>query len=126
MWVRYNANPDGRNVGDCTIRAISLALGQSWEQTYVELALEGFMMGDMPSANHVWGTYLRRNGFQRRVLPDTCPDCYTVADFARDHPSDTYLLALDGHVVCLIDGDWYDTWDSGGKIPLYYWTRKDD
>ena len=126
MWVRYNANPDGRNVGDCTIRAISLALGQSWERTYVELALEGFMMGDMPSANHVWGAYLRREGFRRRVLPDTCPDCYTVADFARDHPSGTYLLALDGHVVCLIDGDWYDTWDSGGKIPLYYWTRKDD
>lgn len=126
MWVRYNANPDGRNVGDCTIRALSLALGQSWERTYVELALEGFMMGDMPSANHVWGAYLRRNGFQRRILPDACPDCYTVADFARDHPSGTYLLALDGHVVCLIDGDWYDTWDSGGKIPLYYWTRKDD
>ena len=126
MWVRYNANPDGRNVGDCTIRALSLALGQSWEQTYVELALEGFAMWDMPSANHVWGAYLRREGFHRRVLPDTCPDCYTVADFARDHPSGTYLLALDGHVVCLIDGDWYDTWDSGGKIPLYYWTRKDD
>lgn len=126
MWVRYNANPDGRNVGDCTIRALSLALGQSWERTYVELALEGFMMGDMPSANHVWGAYLRRKGFRRRILPDTCPDCYTVADFARDHPSGTYLLALDGHVVCLIDGDWYDTWDSGGKIPLYYWTRKDD
>lgn len=126
MWVRYNANPDGRNVGDCTIRALSLALGQSWERTYVELALEGFMMGDMPSANHVWGAYLRRKGFRRRILPDACPDCYTVADFARDHPSGTYLLALDGHVVCLIDGDWYDTWDSGGKIPLYYWTRKDD
>lgn len=67
MWVRYNANPDGRNVGDCTIRALSLALGQSWEQTYVELALEGFMMGDMPSANHVWGAYLvpvpLRSGF---------------------------------------------------------------
>ena len=126
MWVRYNANPDGRNVGDCTIRALSLALGQTWEQTYVGLALEGFAMGDMPSANHVWGAYLRREGFRRRVLPDTCPDCYTVADFARDHPSGTYLLALDGHVVCLIDGDWYDTWDSGGKIPLYYWTRKDD
>lgn len=126
MWVRYNANPDGRNVGDCTIRALSLALGQTWEQTYVGLALEGFAMGDMPSANHVWGAYLRRKGFRRRILPDTCPDCYTVADFARDHPSGTYLLALDGHVVCLIDGDWYDTWDSGGKIPLYYWTRKDD
>lgn len=126
MWVPYNPNPGGLNVGDCTVRAISKALGQTWGQTYVGLALEGFSLGDMPSANHVWGAYLRRNGFRRSILPDTCPDCYTVADFARDHPSGTYLLALAGHVVCVMDGDWYDTWDSGAGIPIYYWTRKDD
>lgn len=25
MWRRYNPNPDGKNVGDCVIRAISAA-----------------------------------------------------------------------------------------------------
>lgn len=52
---RHNENPDGRNVGDCTVRAISTALGQEWETTYIALALQGYLMGDMPSANHVWG-----------------------------------------------------------------------
>ena len=59
MWARHNENPDGRNVGDCTVRAISTALGQEWETTYIALALQGYLMGDMPSANHVWGAYLQ-------------------------------------------------------------------
>ena len=124
MWARHNENPDGRNVGDCTVRAISTALGQEWETTYIALALQGYLMGDMPSANHVWGAYLREKGFRRAVIPDECLDCYTVADFAAEHPSGTYILALSGHVVCVMDGDYYDTWDSGGEVPLYYWRKE--
>jgi hypothetical protein len=124
-WIRHNENPEGKNVGDCTIRAISLAIGQSWEATFIGLAIQGFLMGDMPSANAVWGAYLRGKGFVRQIIPDTCPDCYTVADFAMDHPSGTYILALSGHVVCVINGDWIDTWDSGGEIPLYYWHKEE-
>ena len=123
MWKRYNPNPEGKNVGDCVIRAISAATGKKWDETFVAIALQGYMMHDMPSANSVWGAYLRRCGFTRNVIPDDCPDCYTVADFARDNPIGVYILALSGHVVCLIDGDWYDTWDSGNEIPLYYWRR---
>ncbi len=125
-FVMYNPNPDRRNVGDCTVRAISKALGQDWETTYTGLALEGFCLCDMPSANHIWGAYLKRHGFRRALIPDECPDCYSVAEFAADHPKGTYILALSGHVVCVQDGNWYDTWDSGGKIPLYYWKRKDE
>lgn len=53
MWKRYNPNPDGKNVGDCVIRAISAATNQKWEQTFIALALQGYMMHDMPSANSV-------------------------------------------------------------------------
>ena len=56
-YIQHNENPDGRNVGDCTIRAIAKALAQSWEETYVGVAIQGYMMRDMPSANHVWGAY---------------------------------------------------------------------
>ncbi len=119
----YNPNPAQKSVGDCTVRAISKALDQSWEQTFSGLCLQGFCMGDMPSANHIWGAYLRQKGFSRRLIPDQCPDCYTVADFAAEHSSGTYILAISGHVVCVRDGDWYDTWDSGGTVPVYYWER---
>jgi len=36
----------------------------------------------------------------------------------------THILALSGHVVCVMDGDYYDTWDSGGEVPLYYWRKE--
>lgn len=124
-FVWHNQNPEGFNVGDCTIRAISMATGQTWEKTYADLALQGFIMRDMPSANHVWGAYLKRLGFKRSVIPNDYPDVYTVANFAEDHPYGTYILALSGHVVCVIDGDYIDTWDSGNEIPLYYWSREE-
>lgn len=122
-YAEYNPNPAGKSVGDCTVRAISKALDQTWEETYAGICLQGFEMKDMPSSNAVWGAYLRRNGFRRYVIPDTCPDCYTVEDFAIEHPRGTYILALSGHVVCVRDGDWHDTWQSGNEIPLYYWER---
>lgn len=107
------------------MRAIAKATGQSWDETYTGLCVQGLAMGDMPSANSVWGAYLRQHGFTRHVVPNTCPDCYTVTEFARDHPRGVYVLALSGHVVCQLNGDYYDTWDSGNEIPLFYWEKED-
>ncbi len=123
MWKEYNCNPIRKRVGDCTVRAISKALGQDWETTYVGLSLQGYMMADLPSANAVWGAYLRQKGFRRNIIPEECPDCYCAADFAAEHPTGTYILALSGHVVCVCDGNIYDTWDSSDETPLYYWER---
>ena len=122
-YIPYNPNPAKNRVGDCTVRAISKALNQDWEQTYAGLTAYGFMMCDMPSANHVWGAYLRHKGFKRYIVDDKGQDIYTVNDFCRDNPEGVYVLAIPGHVVCVVDGNYYDSWDSGGEIPQYYWTR---
>lgn len=124
MYSAYNPNPMGARVGDCTVRAISRATGEGWDTVYCGLCVEGLRLCDMPTANHVWGAYLRRHGFRRRALPDDCPDCYTVADFCRDHPHGAYVLAISGHVVCAVDGRYYDTWDSGAESPAYYWYKE--
>lgn len=126
MYVSYNANPDGNRVGDCTIRAISKVLGQTWEQTYAGVAVEGMAIYNMPSANVVWNNYLKRKSYKRYIIPDNLPEDYSVRDFCRDNPKGTFLLALSGHVVAVIDGNYYDTWDSGDEIPIYYWHRKED
>lgn len=122
-FIQYNPNPAGRYVGDCTIRAICKLTDQDWDSVYVGTTFEGFLHKDMPSGNSTWGAYLDRLGYVRRGLPDTCPFCYTVKDFCRDHPVGKYLLALEGHVVAVKDGDYYDTWDSGNESPLYYWKK---
>ena len=120
-YAHYNPSPFGKNVGDCTVRALSKALDQDWHETYFGLCIEGALRGDMPSANATWGAYLRRNGYQRELAPEDV----TVAEFADAHPNGSYILALSGHVVCVIDDVLYDTWDSGNETVLYFW-RKDD
>lgn len=121
----YNPNPAGLIVGDCSVRALCAALGLSWDEAYARLVVAGLELCDLPAANHVWGRVLRDSGFRRRVLPDTCPDCYTVKDFAHDHPAGVYVLAVPGHVVTVKNGSYYDTWDSGSTVPAYYWTKED-
>lgn len=115
----YNPSPAKRNVGDCTVRAMCRALGQDWEKAYIGLCLEGFILQDMPSSNAVWGRYLREHGYWRELAPDDM----TVAEFADLHPKGTYILALSGHVVCVVDNVLYDTWDSGNEIVLYFWQK---
>lgn len=125
MYKFYNPNPDGKMVGDCVIRAIAKATNGDWETTYVGVSTQGFMMHDMPSSNAVWGSFLYDRGFQRYAIPNTCPDCYSVAEFAEDNPVGTYVLATGTHVVAVVDGDYFDAWDSGAEIPAYYWKRKE-
>ena len=125
-FIKYNPNPARNKVGDCTVRAITKAMDSTWEQVYAGLTAYGFMCRDMPSANNVWGRYLRQNGFKRYLVDDKDMDLYTVNDFCIDHPNGTYILAIDGHVVCVTDGYYYDSWDSGDEIPIYYWQRSND
>ncbi|MBQ0112409.1 MAG: hypothetical protein KBT03_04685 [Bacteroidales bacterium] len=123
MYQNYNANPIARRSDDCTVRAISKLLDKSWEDVYCSLCDYGLMNFDMPSSNYVWGQYLHDRGYSRHIMPDTCPHCYTVRRFAEEHPHGRYLLALNGHVVCCINGTYFDTWDSGDEIVLYYWRK---
>ena len=123
-WILYNPSPTGRNVGDCAVRAIAKALGTDWETAYALIALNGYLMGDMPSSNSVWGAVLRQNGFYRAAIPNTCPDCYTIADFADDHPDGVYVVGTGSHVVTIRDGAIFDSWDSSQEIPQYYWHKE--
>lgn len=124
-WVKGNLNPKGKHVGDCVVRAIAKAANISWDEAYSALSVQGYKEKDLPSANTVWGKYLKSIGFKRYVIPETCPDCYTVEQFCADHPVGTFVLALQSHVVAVQDGQYYDSWDSGQEPPIYYWERSD-
>lgn len=124
MWIRFNPNPVNARVEDCAQRAIAAALDVDWD-TASDLIYE--MAKGMGTTTHddaAWGAVLRRAGFVRAVIPTRCPDCYTVKDFCREHPQGVYVLKTSGHVVTVIDGQAWDTWDSTGEIPQYYWYRR--
>lgn len=123
MHKHYNCNPKQKNVGDCTVRALSMALARSWECVYTALCAKGYDMCDMPDSNAVWGAYLQDCGYKRHIIPDYYPPNYTIADFAAEHQNGTYIVGTGTHVVCIRDGIIYDTWDSAQKIPIFYFVK---
>jgi hypothetical protein len=114
----------GNVIEDCYIRAISAALNVDWDTASDMVYEMAKSMGLTSGYDAAWGAVLRRHGFQRAVIPNSCPDCYTVRDFCKDHPSGVYVLKTPGHVLCVKSGQAWDTWDSTGEIPSFYWYRR--
>lgn len=123
-FIYFNPNPNRKLVGDCVVRAISKITEQAWDDTYVALMLQGLAMCDMPSSNSVWGAYLTSLGFEKIMINSPCVNCYSIEDFCNDNPEGSYLLATGTHVVAVEDGNYYDTWDSGSEIPIYYFRKE--
>lgn len=124
MYEYYNPNPQGKRTGDCVVRAICKALDKSWDEVYILLCIQGFIDKDWGNVNSVWGNFLRSQGFKRYVIPNSCPDCYTIADFAIDHPDGTYIVATGSHVVCIKNGIAFDSWLSLDEQPTYYYYKE--
>lgn len=126
-WEMYEPNPVRTGAIDCAVRAVSKALDVSWERAFVMLSLNGFLMGNVISADEVWGSLLRQHGFHREMLPNTCPDCFTVEEFCEEHPEGTFIVKSENHVACVKDGTLFDSWNSLQKTVIYFWSnRKDD
>jgi hypothetical protein len=80
-------------------------------------------MGDLLSSNAVWKAYLKDKGFKMDVISDDCPECYTIEDFCDEHPQGIYVIGTGSHAVCVIDGVYYDSWQSGDETPIYFYYK---
>lgn len=122
--VIYNPNPKKKNTGDCVYRAIAKVTNDDWNSAFVMVVSEAYEMKEDTTSNDVWNEVLYSLGFKKRIAPDTCPTCYTIKQFCEDNPTGTYVVATGSHVVAVIDGDYYDTWDSGEQVVAYYYSKE--
>lgn len=125
-YIYYNPNPTERRVEDCSVRAVAKALDITWEEAFALLTKNAFLMSDMPHANSVIGSILRQHGYFRKSIPNSCPDCYTVENFLMDHPVGTFVLMSENHIATAQNGTLFDTWDSRGLVPQFYWYKKEE
>ena len=121
MWIPVNPNPGGRNVPDCVIRAISIALNKPWLEVSDELYAVARHDYSITSDDHVWGHYLYAFGFKPFLLPESCPACVTVDLFSRIFSRGTYIIGTGRHAVAVINGNYFDSWDSGNEVPSFFW-----
>lgn len=120
MYKPYNPNPKLRSTGDCTVRATARATGTTWEKALIGMCVESLVCCDMPSSNWVVGEYLKKNGFKKKFLAEPA----TVAEFTECNKKGLFVLCSGTHVVCVENGDYYDSWDSGNEMIIYYWEKE--
>ena len=92
-WINYNPNPKNSAAIDCSVRAICKALDLDWDTAFLVLMAKAYEMKNVPSANSVWGAVLRDHGFSREILPNTCPQCYTLEQYLNPVPIPAYQVA---------------------------------
>ena len=125
VWIPYNEHPYGYTIDDCVLRAIATYFDISWEQAYLMVVAKGYEMKLFPTnMNLVWESMLLDKGLTKYYVPNTCPMCVTVEKFANDHPHGSYILGTTTHAIAVINGSYYDTWDSGQEYPVYYFAKK--
>jgi len=122
-YIQLNENPHGILVDDCVIRAIATATGRSWDDVYLDLMIEGYEHKNWGNFNAIWWNYLIKKGYKRFLIPDTCPMCYTLKDFIKDHPRGVYIVGDGRHTVAVVNSCYIDTFDSGNMSVLYYFTK---
>lgn len=121
MWIFANPNPAKKNVPDCVIRAVCIALNIPWMKVKHDLNKLSDEEFSVTCDDHVWGKYLYRLGFRPVLLPKGCPQCITIRMFSQIFPKGTYIIGTGYHAVAVIDGNYYDTWDSGDEVPSFFW-----
>ena len=114
MYRYYNANPCGRHVNDCTVRAVSLATNVPWEEAYQRLSYFAMAQCIMPDDVVYIDDYLENN-FQKIYVCKKNREI-TVGDFVSKNPYGIYLITMNGHITCAIDGVIYDTFDPSDRF----------
>ena len=110
--------------GDCVIRALTKVMNKTWVEIYDELVPIGRRVQAFGNDQITYTTYLKENGFEYQGISNKKGSKRpTIKEFANKNREGTYFCKAANHVVAVVDGIYYDTWDSGRK-PMYgYWKK---
>ena len=132
----HNANPKNRITTDCVIRAISTATEIPYNKVVMEMAELQCKTGYDDGDKKLYDMYLKSKGFVQYYQPRKADNTkYTGKDFC-DRLKEDFIWAANakklkrivaniggGHVVAIIDGKVWDTWDSTDGCIGNYWVK---
>lgn len=118
MYKYYNANSLGKFVNDCTIRAISLAENETWDETYNRLSDIAQKNGTMMDDREFIRNYLSSRYRRLKYIP------HTVGEVAGEYPDKVLLITMDGHITCSLYGVVHDSFDCRKRIAEDAWVVK--
>ena len=118
MYKFHNQNPLNLYTDDCTIRAISMAEGKTWDETYDKLSDLAQEYGTLLNNRDFIIEYLD-NRYKR--VPTYGKTVGEVASMYEDH---VVLITMDGHITVAKYGTIYDLFDCRKYYAEYVWIVK--
>lgn len=118
-WKEYNPNPkEVTKAGDCSIRAYCSAFDITWDEAYKTAYTvakdEKYMMNDKKMCKKILEEEFNCT-IDEQYKKDKKKEKITVNKFAMTHPYGIYILMVPSHMVCVRNGEYWDTWDCGDK-----------
>jgi hypothetical protein len=118
MYKFYNNNALGLFENDCTIRAISTATNNSWDDTYEHLSNIARLKGTMMDDREFIIDYLDERYKRIYDIPRT------VGEVAGAYPDNILLITMNGHITCSKFGIVLDSFDCRYKKAEFCWIVK--
>ena len=113
--------------GDCTIRALSKALDCTWLEAFdlmIPICRKAQVPNIFSAEAKVRNPLVESLGFKYTGISNRKGTRRpTVDEFAKDHPHGIYICNVANHEVTIVDGRYYDTWDSGECSMYGYFER---
>lgn len=118
MYKFHNNNALGLFENDCTVRAISTATENTWNDTYKHLS----------NVARTRGTMMDDSDFIRNYLDERYKRLYDipkyVGEVAGANPDNILLITMRGHITCSMYGVVYDSFDCRDRVAEYCWVVK--
>lgn len=108
----------GLFTNDCSIRAISTATNNTWDDTYEHLSNIARLKGVMMDDKYFIQDYLD----ERYKRVDNIPQY--VGEVSWEYKNNIVLITMFGHIVCSKYGVVYDSFDCRDRIAEYCWIVK--
>lgn len=119
--MRYkflNLQPLGKREEDCVCRAISLGVGIDYYDTKHKLELIGELF-ECEELCVCCYKHLLDEVFKLERIESY--HGFTIEEFLNQNPKGIYIIRVDGHLTCGIDGTLYDIWDCRNEIIDLVW-----
>lgn len=124
-FKKCNMNPKNLKVGDCVVRALTLAdEDEDWKRVYKELCEIGLKMCRMPNDTIVFSKWLDQHGWVKMKMPKKPNNKrFTLKEYIDDNPDMQFVASIAKHLTFVDKGTLIDTWNCSSKCLGNYWIK---
>ena len=122
----FNANPTGKKVGDCSIRAVVVALNTKWKVAFSLLATEAMSQYCCMDEPQAVGNVLKQHGFtEMKVSVRGGNKRPTLKSLIKQYPNHIIVGQIANHFAAARGGKVRDLWNSSERTLYKYWIKEE-